>query len=259
MQFTPEAFPALSPEMCAFLNTPLEACDPDIVLFLFSGLVDYLTALPEGADTPDPMEVFATLWARLGEVRGDAAANGPPATEGADAAPVVPVEALPAVPAASPNLPPGMPLPPPASAPSPLLPETLPGLPPASSDPSSGAQAKALSPALAAASANVPAASQSHLPAAQDADHDDAAVIAATAACKTRPAAAFRHGRELRGCPLFGPAQSLRQVKSLRHTSGLGFNSGDRRGGTRRAMSNCIRRQSPPARQCCYAARASPF
>ena len=77
--FTPEAFPALTPDACAFLNTPLEQCDPDTLLFMFSGLVQHLTDLPEGADTPDPMELFATLWARLGELRAGTAPHAPPA------------------------------------------------------------------------------------------------------------------------------------------------------------------------------------
>ena len=75
--FTPEAFPVLSPEACAFLNTPLEQCDPDILVFMFSGLTQYLIELPPDADTPDPFEVFATLWSRLTKIRGGAA----PATE----------------------------------------------------------------------------------------------------------------------------------------------------------------------------------
>ena len=93
MHFTPEAFPALTLEACAFLNTPLEDCDPDIVLFLFSGLAEYLTALPEGVDMPDPMAVFATLWARLGNLGREALPDAPAAIE-RDAAPATTAEPL---------------------------------------------------------------------------------------------------------------------------------------------------------------------
>ena len=83
--FTPEAFPALTPEACAFLNTPLEECDPDILLFMFSGLTKYLTELPEGAEVPDPMELFATLWDRLHHEHGDGPQNALATAESAAA------------------------------------------------------------------------------------------------------------------------------------------------------------------------------
>ena len=109
MYFTPQAFPSLTPEACAFLNTPLEECDPDILLFMFSGLTDYLLALPEGADTPDPMELFATLWARLGEVRGGAPRQATPA-DAPDAASIAPADAAPDPSPASPDPLPDMPM-----------------------------------------------------------------------------------------------------------------------------------------------------
>ena len=126
--FTPEAFPALSPEACAFLNTPLEECDPDILLFLFSNLTQYLTDLPADAETPDPMAVFATLWARLGEIRGDAASDALPAEAPAEAPaapvtpPVTPPETDPPTPLVSMDALPG------TSSPTPG--EGLPHLPP---------------------------------------------------------------------------------------------------------------------------------
>jgi len=94
MQFTPEAFPVLTPEACAFLNTPLEDCDPDILLFMFSGLTHYLMELPQDAEVADPMEVFATLWGRLGEVTGNAPPDVCPANQ-PEAPPATPSDTSP--------------------------------------------------------------------------------------------------------------------------------------------------------------------
>ncbi|HUB11961.1 MAG TPA: hypothetical protein VMB34_08390 [Acetobacteraceae bacterium] len=92
--FTPEAFPALSTEACAFLNTPLEQCDPETLRFMFSGLAQYLIDLPDDADTPDPMAVFAMLWARRGNVDKDVRPDSAVATQ-RDAALPAAVVALP--------------------------------------------------------------------------------------------------------------------------------------------------------------------
>lgn len=73
--FTAENCPGLSPEMCAFLNTPMEDCDPEMLRMLFTAFEDYVVGLmpPEAAET-----IHAVIWGRLRGVLDDPGPNGPP-------------------------------------------------------------------------------------------------------------------------------------------------------------------------------------
>lgn len=65
--FTPETCPGLTLQDCAFLNTPVEDCDPEVLRPLLSALAQHIAAaLPPELGMSDPQAVFATLWGRLG-------------------------------------------------------------------------------------------------------------------------------------------------------------------------------------------------
>ena len=100
---TPEAYPGLSPEACAILNTPLEECDPDVLRLVLCALAHHLAdVLPPELGMTDGKAVFSALWGRLGALSGDAstaAAAAPPARQpppptqevvGAEASPLSP-------------------------------------------------------------------------------------------------------------------------------------------------------------------------
>ena len=66
--FTPEAFPGLTQEACAFFNTPLEECDPRMIRIVLSALAESIAgAMPPGVGGPDAGAVFATLWGRMAD------------------------------------------------------------------------------------------------------------------------------------------------------------------------------------------------
>ena len=79
LQFTAEAFPALSPEARAFFNTPLEDCDPAMLGVVLGALAELIT----GSMTPregmqDAQDVFLALSSRMATVTG-VAVQAPPA------------------------------------------------------------------------------------------------------------------------------------------------------------------------------------
>ena len=88
LQFTAEAFPALSPEARAFFNTPLEDCDPAMLGVVLGALAELIT----GSMTPregmqDAQDVFLALSSRLATVTGGAGQAPPAALPEAAAAP----------------------------------------------------------------------------------------------------------------------------------------------------------------------------
>jgi len=113
--FTPEAYPGLSAEDCAFLNTPVEECDPDLLRLILSVLVEHIVDCLPPELGMDAKALFSTLCGRLGTVPDAAAPDVSPAEQPA-AAPDVPENAAPATapdpavaPAAAPATPPGAP------------------------------------------------------------------------------------------------------------------------------------------------------
>ena len=90
--FTPKNCPGLSPEMCTFLNTPMEECDPDMLRQLFSAFEEHVIGLmpPEAAET-----IHAVIWGRLGGVLDEPGPNGPPA-EALEPAPAMTMGVVPA-------------------------------------------------------------------------------------------------------------------------------------------------------------------
>ena len=88
LQFTAEAFPALSPEARAFFNTPLEDCDPAMLGVVLGALAELIT----GSMTPregmrDAQDVFLALSSRMAAVTGEAGQAPPAALPEAAAAP----------------------------------------------------------------------------------------------------------------------------------------------------------------------------
>ena len=88
LQFTAEAFPALSPEARAFFNTPLEDCDPAMLGVVLGALAELIT----GSMTPregmqDAQDVFLALSSRMATVTGGAGQAPPAAVPEAAAAP----------------------------------------------------------------------------------------------------------------------------------------------------------------------------
>ena len=88
LQFTAEAFPALSPEARAFFNTPLEDCDPAMLGVVLGALAELIT----GSMTPregmqDAQDVFLALSSRMATVTGGAVQAPPAALPEAAAAP----------------------------------------------------------------------------------------------------------------------------------------------------------------------------
>ncbi|HET8995721.1 MAG TPA: hypothetical protein VFN42_03555 [Acetobacteraceae bacterium] len=65
--FTPETCPGLTAEDCAFLNTPVEDCDPEVLRQLLGALAQRIAAiLPPDSGIADAQAMFAMLWTRLG-------------------------------------------------------------------------------------------------------------------------------------------------------------------------------------------------
>ena len=132
--FTPEEFPGLSPEACAFFSTPLEDLDPEILARLLGALAEKIADLiPSEAGQTESGSLLSTLLGGFGVTLGEAQPDLPPigaldtvpgvATDAAppqapvsapdplaEASAVTPVEALPDAPSASPD-PPAPPLP----------------------------------------------------------------------------------------------------------------------------------------------------
>ena len=86
-QFTTEAYPELTPEACAILNTPVGDCDPELLRLMVSVFAAQLAAMPE-LGLSDAKALFATLWQRLGAPLGDTAPDAAP-----DAAPATTTDA----------------------------------------------------------------------------------------------------------------------------------------------------------------------
>ena len=107
--FTPETHPGLSPEACAFFNTPVEDCDPELLRLLLTVLAQQLAdVLPPELGMTDAQAVFDTLWGRLAGPLGDTGPDAEPAGQPedapaspTDAAPVSPPATLPEAPAAA--------------------------------------------------------------------------------------------------------------------------------------------------------------
>jgi len=129
--FTPEAFPQLSPEACAVLNTPVKDCDPrtlDLVVSTFAQYINQVMS-PEAATT-DPQAVLPHLWHRISTALADTRADTPlPATP--EAVPATPDDAAADAPVASPHpqVPPTGPTKPSAKDASPVSSALLPGSP----------------------------------------------------------------------------------------------------------------------------------
>jgi len=105
IHFTPQAFPQLSPQACAVLNTPLKDCDPRTLNMLVSAFTQHINQVlsPEAGIT-DPTAAFPSLLHRLSTALEDAKADtSAPATP--DAAPATPPGAVPNAPVASPHPP----------------------------------------------------------------------------------------------------------------------------------------------------------
>jgi len=104
--FTPEAFPQLSPEACAVLNTPVKDCDPKTLELLVSALTQHINQVmsPEARIT-DPAARFPDLWHRISTALDDTKADTSlPLTPQAVSA--TPADAVPAdAPVASPHPP----------------------------------------------------------------------------------------------------------------------------------------------------------
>lgn len=64
--FTPQAYPGLSPEFCALLNTPGEDCDPELLRLLLAAVAHVIAdALPPDSGIADAGSLFSTLWGRF--------------------------------------------------------------------------------------------------------------------------------------------------------------------------------------------------
>jgi len=137
--FTPEAYPGLSPDACAFFNTPVEECDPDTLSVILSALAEHIADRLPTERALDARALLSALSGRLGAVPGEAGPDVPPAVEPAPA-PAMPEDAAPAAPEnATPDVPedaaPAMPenaAPDMAEGAAPAMPEnTVPDDPPA--------------------------------------------------------------------------------------------------------------------------------
>ena len=73
--FTPQAYPGLSPEACAILNTPVEDCDPEILRLLLAVLARHIADSMRPELGLDAETLFSTLCDRLGTVPGDSRAG----------------------------------------------------------------------------------------------------------------------------------------------------------------------------------------
>ena len=83
--FSPEAYPGLSPEACAFFNRPAEECDPDTLQLVLAALARHIADSMPPELGIDAEALFSTLWGRLGTVPVEAAPDAAPAEEPAPA------------------------------------------------------------------------------------------------------------------------------------------------------------------------------
>lgn len=103
--FTPQAYPQLSPQACAVLNTPLKDCDPKTLELVFSTFASHINQLmsPEGGMT-DSAATLPNLWHRLNAALGDTKADDSlPAMPGA--VPATPADTVPDAPVVPPHPP----------------------------------------------------------------------------------------------------------------------------------------------------------
>ena len=92
--FTPEAYPSLSPEVCAFLNTPVEDCDPDLLRVVLDMLAQHIADSVPAELGLDAKALFAELWGSLGSELDPDRPDIPPA----EAPPAPPATLKPATP-----------------------------------------------------------------------------------------------------------------------------------------------------------------
>ena len=163
IRFTPQAFPQLSPEACAVLNTPLKDCDPNTLKLLVSAFTQHINqVMSPQAGITDPAAAFSNLWHRLNAALADANPDtSAPATPQAVSA--TPTDVVSDAPVASPHppAPPTGPRPPAKDA-SPLSPLPM-SRPPAShppADPAITAAESQTTPDIAAPTAPVVHASR---------------------------------------------------------------------------------------------------
>lgn len=230
--FTPEAFPGMSPEACAFFNTPLEECDPAMVEASLAALAQLLAPMvPAEAGMGDADAVLTYLWGRVG------GAFPPPATDApAEPEPAAAIEPTPDAPA-SPDMQPRTML----SAADEAAPETMPAL--AATLPQAQLAIMPLRRALALASAMTPVSWALTWQAGREND---------TASRRGLPFSAHRKSARhlIRWLLGFCRAACLDCTRQMsRCTLQLSRC-------TRRAL-NCTQRCLRP-RHVCYAARASP-
>ena len=98
--FSPETYPGLSPEACAFFNTPAEDCDPEMLRALLVMVAHHIADnLPPEAGMTGAGAVFAELCDRLALPLDEAEPAGQPDEAAATATAEAP-DALPAEPQA---------------------------------------------------------------------------------------------------------------------------------------------------------------
>jgi hypothetical protein len=229
--FTPEEFPGLSPEACAFFSTPLEDLDPEILARLLDALASKLADLmPHEAGMTEATALLSTLWRGL-DTPLDAAS---PDAALAAAAPATPPQAVPDAPAIAPD--------PRAEASSPA--DELPHVPfPSPAQQLSRMPAEAVPYAALAAPPLAPELPTPDLP-------PDASIATATSA--TEPNTASRPGPVTHhACRAWAHRRSLLIgiYLVIQRVHWLFCGCGSR-------LSRNL--QSPPMCHWCYAARASP-
>ena len=100
--FTPETCPGLPPEICAFLNTPVDKCDPDILSELLNTLARHIaTSMPPELGLTDAGTVLSTLRGRLDALLGEAGLDALPGAQ-QHPAPATPADAEPDPPSLQP-------------------------------------------------------------------------------------------------------------------------------------------------------------
>jgi len=235
--FTPEAYPGLSAEDCAILNTPVEECDPDLLHVILSVLVAHIVhSLPPELGM-DAEALFSALCGRLGTAPGEAAPG------------VLPGEPPSAAPE---NLEPGEP-PAAESAAEPAAPEN------AKPEPPPAVQPTAVPAGPENSEPDAPPASQSEPIQAQRTQPADAAATTTVAETERIPAAAsparpiFRHCARFDGSPPFRRFGSRSGSRRLHHRQSLLHH---RRSCRPRSLPASMHR--PPPRRLCYAACAGP-
>ena len=229
--FTPEEFPGLSPEACAFFSTPLEDLDPAILPSLLAAFAEKIAdLLPPEAGIADAQELYSTLRDGFAGLLGDTRL-GVPTDAQWDAAQAILAETLPdaQVTPAEPSPHAADVCPNPLAAPwTPPLAHAIPHrpLPPVAPAPPREAQAT-------------------------DQPHD--AHLAAATETETSPDAAF-----LPGSIMYGRAPALNRDHSFSDGTNQAFH---RCGRLFRRCRSCFLPgllRMVHARHWCYAARASP-